>query len=68
MPCSWKEHTHYLVFHLCHVATNNQIYIIYKNSPMQPSEFVIIFNKTTCFGKIKFRSSGPRYTVPSVVW
>jgi hypothetical protein len=33
---------------------------------MQPSDFVIVFNKTTCFGKIKFPSSGPRYTLRSV--
>jgi hypothetical protein len=56
-----------IVFYLCHVAvfTNNQIYFI-KNSPMQPFVFIIIFNKTTCFEKIKFSSSGPRYTIHSV--
>jgi hypothetical protein len=42
-------------------------YILFKNSPMQPFEFVIMFNMTTCFGKIKFPSSGPRYTVRCVV-
>jgi hypothetical protein len=57
-----------IVFHFCHVAVFLTIkYILFKNSPMQPFEFVIIFNMTTCFGKMKFPSSGPRYTVHSVV-
>jgi hypothetical protein len=33
---------------------------------MQPFVFIIILNMTTCFGKIKFPSSGPRYTARSV--
>jgi hypothetical protein len=32
---------------------------------MQPFDIVIIFNKTTCFGKIKFPSSGPRSSLKS---
>jgi hypothetical protein len=33
---------------------------------MQPFVFIIILNVTTCFGKIKFPSSGTRYTARSV--
>jgi hypothetical protein len=33
---------------------------------MQPFVFIIILNMTTCFGKIKFPSSRPRYTARSV--
>jgi hypothetical protein len=49
-------------------SAQNILNIFYKNSPMQPFEFVIIFNMTTCFGKIIFPSSGPRYTIRNVVW
>jgi hypothetical protein len=63
--------------HFCHKTTlqvrgirepnRGEINIFYKNSKMQPFEFVLILNMTTCFGKIIFPSSGPRYTVCSVV-
>jgi hypothetical protein len=33
---------------------------------MQPFVFIIILNMTTCFVKIKFPSTGPRYTARNV--